>query len=79
MSVLKIFKNTPGRPMGGRQALDEFFLLQICNEVHGRKKNLKGGLSPPSPADDRGGACRPPSGDRAMPPYISSRPHSLVI
>ena len=38
MSVLKIFKNIPRSPYGGRQALNVIFFLQICNEVPGRKK-----------------------------------------
>ena len=44
MSVLKYFKTTPGRPMGGRQALSAIFFLQICNEVPGKKNRS---LSPP--------------------------------
>ena len=56
MSVLKYFKNTPLPPPIGRQALSVIFLLQICNEVPGKKK---GGLSPPQRAT---GACRPPQG-----------------
>ena len=54
MLVLKNFKNTPRSPYTGRQALDVIFFLQICNEVHGRKK-MKEGLSPPR-------------GDRVPPP-----------
>ena len=46
MSVLNYFKNTPGRPPIGRQALSVIFFLQICNEVPGKKKR----------------ACRPPNG-----------------
>ena len=38
MSVLKYFKNTPGRSLIGRQALSVIFFLQICNEVPGQKK-----------------------------------------
>ena len=52
MSVLKYFKNTPGRPPIGRQALSVIFFLQIRNEVPGKKK----GLSPP------------PTGDRPLSP-----------
>ena len=37
MSVLKYFKNTPGRPPIGRQALSVNFFLQIRNEVSGKK------------------------------------------
>ena len=46
MSVLKYFKNTPGRPPIGRQALSVIFFLQIRNEVPGEKK----ALSPPQRA-----------------------------
>ena len=46
MSVLKYFKNTPGSPPKGRQALSVIFFLQIRNEVPGKKR----------------GACRPPLG-----------------
>ena len=53
MSVLKYFKNTPGRPPIGRQALSVIFFLQIRNEVPGKKKKA---LSPPQRAT---GACRP--------------------
>ena len=62
MSVLKYFKNTPGRPLKGRQALSVFFSLNL---QRGPWKK-KGGLSPPQRAT--GGACRPPSGDRGIPP-----------
>ena len=61
-------------PYGGRQALSVIFFLQICNEVHGKKK--QGGLSPPQRAT---GACRPPQGRQGPPPYISPGRHSLVI
>jgi len=61
MSVLKNFKTTPGRRMGGRQALDVIFFLQICNGVHGRKK-----MKVPQRAT--GGPVAPPSGDRWPPP-----------
>ena len=50
MSVLKYFKTTPGRPMGATGPKCNFF-LQICNEVHGKKKQR--GLSP-TPTGDRG-------------------------
>ena len=40
MSVLKYFKNTPGRPLIGRQALSVIFFLQIRNEVPGKKRAL---------------------------------------
>ena len=72
MSILKYFKNTPGRPPIRRQALSVIFFLQICNEV----PEKKGGLPPPT--GDRG-ACRPPSGDRGNPLYKDPPPHSLLI
>src|SRR6185436_8280785 len=68
----------PGRPPIGRQAQSVIFFLQICNEVPGEKK---GGRSPPnarqgglSPPPATGGHVAPPSGDRGMPPYITSNP-----
>ena len=45
MSVLKIFKNIPRSPYGGRQTLNIIFFLQICNEVPG-KKNARGPVGP---------------------------------
>ena len=57
MSVWKISKIYPGRPIGGRQGSNVIFFLQICNEVPGGKK--KEGLSPPQRAT---GPCRPPQG-----------------
>ena len=58
MSVLEIFKNIPRSPYGGATGLKcNFFLLQICNEVPGEKK--EGGLSPPQRATS---PCRPPQG-----------------
>ena len=62
MSVLKYFKNTPGRPPIGRQALSVIFLIQICNEVPGKKK---GPVAPP-PTGDRGGLS--PPGRPGYPP-----------
>ena len=79
MSVLKYFKNTPGRPH--RATVHKcIFFVQIRNEVPGKKK----ALSPP-PSGDRGlsppqratGACRPPLGRQALykpwPPYAVIR------
>ena len=58
MSVLENFKNIPRSSYGERQGSNViFFLLQICNEVPGEKK--EGGLSPPPRATD---PCRPPQG-----------------
>ena len=72
------FQNYPRSPYGGAPGPRCNFFLQICNEVHGRKK-MKGALSPP-PSGDRwppptgatGGPVAPlPAGDRgavAPPP-----------
>ena len=71
MSVLNYFKNTPGRPLIGRQALSVIFFLQICNKVPGKKRGPVAPatgdrvLSPPSgdqwagPPTGAAGACRP--------------------
>ena len=72
ISVLKNFKNTPGRPMGATGPRCNFF-LQICNEVHGRKK-MKGGMSPPQRAT---GACRPPQGRQG--PFPLYKPWALFL
>ena len=58
MSVLKYFKNTPGRPTGPKC---NFF---SSNLQRGPWKK-KGPVAPPT--GDRG-ACRPPSGDHWAPP-----------
>ena len=47
------------------------FFLQICNEVHGRKKR--------GPVNGRQGPVTQPRGDRVPAPYISPGRHSLVI
>ena len=71
ISVLKNFKTTSGRPMEATGSKCNFF-IQICNEVHGRKK-WKGGLSPP-----RGtGACRPPQGRQGPSPLYKPWPPFL--
>ena len=59
MSVLKYFKNIPGRLPIGRQALSVIFFLQIYNEVPGKKEACR------PPTGDRtlspvGGATGPP-------------------
>ena len=60
MSVLKYFKTTPGRPMGGRQALSViFFSSNLQRDSWQKKKKKQGGLSPHQRAT---GACRPPQG-----------------
>ena len=82
MSVLNYFKNTPGRPLIGRQALSVIFFLKICNEVPGKK----GGpvapamgdrvLSPPlgrqGPVARWGGRQGPLPLSRRMPPFLLS-------
>ena len=50
MSVLNYFKNTPGRPPIGRQALSVIFFLQICNEVPEKKR---GPVAPPRATSGR--------------------------
>ena len=60
----------PPVALWGRQALDVIFFLQICNEVHGRKK-MKGGLSPTQRAT---GACRPPQGRQGPFPLYKPWP-----
>ena len=80
MSVLKIFENTPGRPAQGRQGScrpsnrrqdpNVIFFLNL------QRGPWPGGLSPLQRAT---GACRPPRGDRGLPPYISPDLHSLII
>ena len=79
MSVLKYFKNTPGRPPIGRQALSVIFFLQIRNEVPGKKRPCRplGGRQGPvaQPTGDRrwarptgaAGGLSPPLGDRGAP------------
>jgi len=51
MSVLKYFKNTPGRPSKRRQALSVIFFFKFA------RRSL-----------EKGGACRPPSGDQRAQP-----------
>ena len=40
MSVLKNFKNTPGRPMGGRQALSVIFFFKFATRSLAKKNTL---------------------------------------
>ena len=88
MSVLKYFKNIPRSPSHRATGPMCNFFFQICNEVPGEKKTSPvarwggdRGLSPgprataAGPAHSRGrGACRPPAGDRGLPPYKSPSP-----
>ena len=54
MSVLKYFKNTPGRPLIGRQALNVFFFKFATRSL--KKRGLV------APLQRATGACRPPLG-----------------
>ena len=74
MFVLKNFKNTIGRPMGG-QAIVVIFFFKFATRSMAEKK-MKGGLSPPH---GRQGPVAQPRGDRVPPPYISPGRHCLVI
>ena len=68
MSVLNYFKNTPGRPPIGRQALSVIFFSS--NLQRGRWKK-RGPVAPPtgdrglSPTPGVTGACRPLGGRQA--------------
>ena len=89
MSVFKYFKNIPRSPSHRATGpMCNYFFFQICNEVPGEKKTSPvarwggdRGLSPgprataagPGP-QSRQGACRPPPGDRGLPPYKSPSP-----
>ena len=54
MSFLKYFKTTPGRPMGGATGPKcNFFFFKFATKSLEKK---------------RGGACRPPTGDRGLSP-----------
>ena len=59
MSVLKYFKNTPGRPPKGRQALSVIFFSLNLQRGPGKKK---GGLSPT------------PGATRSLPPIYKPWP-----
>ena len=69
MSVLNYFKNTPGRPPIGRQDLSVIFFFKFAT----RSLEKKGRMSPLQ-RGRQGGPVAPPSGDRGMPPCISSNP-----
>ena len=64
MSVLKNFKNTPGRPKGVTGLRCNFFFKFATRSM--AEKNERA-------------TCRPPTGDRVPPPYIRPGRHSLVI
>ena len=71
MSVLKYFKNIPGRPHSATGPKCNFF-LQIRNEVPGKKK----GLSPPPRAT---GACRLLGGRQGpLPLYKPWPPYAAI-
>ena len=67
MSVLKIFKNTPRSPYGGRQALDVNFFSSNLQRGPWPKKNERGPVAPPN---GRQGPVAHPRGDKVPPPYI---------
>ena len=75
MSVLKYFKNTPGRLTIGRQVLSVIFFLQIRNEVPGKKRPYR----PPSgdrwaqPTGAAGGPVAPPPPPRATGGPVAPR------
>ena len=75
MSVLKNFKNTPGRPMGATGPRCNFFSSNLQRGPW-PKKNERGACRP---ANGRQGPVAHPRGDRVLPPYISPDRHSLVI
>ena len=60
MSVLKYFKNTPGRPHRATGTKCNFF-LQICNEVPDKKRG-------PVAPHGRQGPVAHPWGDRGLSP-----------
>ena len=74
MSVLKYFKNTPGRPHRATGPKCNFFFKFATRSL--KKKGLSPPLGRPlGPAHGRGrGACRPPSGDRGNPLIFDPTP-----
>ena len=82
MSILKYFKNTPGRPPKGRQALSVFFFFKFATRSLEKKRGLVAPatgdrvLSPPlgrpegGPAHGRGRGLLPPPLGRPGYPLI---------
>ena len=71
MSVLKYFKNTPGRPPKGRQALSVIFFFKFATRSLEKRGACRPSLGRPlGPAHGRGkGACRPlPRATGVCPP-----------
>ena len=67
----EIFQKYPQSPPIGRQSLNVFFFLQICNEVPGRgRARARGACRPPT--GDRG-ACCPPLGRPVGPVHRRDR------
>ena len=63
MSVLKYFKSTPGRPMGGRQTLSVIFLFKFATRFLAKKN--QGACRP---TNGRHGPVAHPRGDRSLSP-----------
>ena len=59
MSILKYFKNTPGRPPIGRQALSVIFFFKFTMRSLGKKR-------PCRPPNGRQGPVAHPWGDRGL-------------
>ena len=83
------FQKYPRLPSIGRQALVVIFFFKFATRSMAGKKNERGPVAPPTgdrppvapPQATTGphpqarlGACRPPSGDGVLPPYISILP-----
>ena len=64
MSVLKNFKNTPGRPMGATGPSCNFFSSNLHRSPRPNKK--KGACRPPN---GRQGPVAHPKGDRGLSPF----------
>ena len=62
MSVLNYFKNTPSRPLIGRQALSVIFFFKFAT----RSLEKKGGMSPPQ----RATGSRHPKSPYAAIPFV---------
>ena len=83
MSVLKYFKNTPGRPHRATGLKCNFF---SSNSQRSPWRKKRGGLSPP-PTGDRGlsptpgatGACRPLGGRQGPLPFYKPWPPYAAI
>ena len=70
MSVLKYFKNTPGRPPIGRQALSVIFFFKFATRSLAKKK----GMSPTQRATPRGDRPLSPVGGGDRVPFALYKP-----